>query len=74
MTKFPILSDKKVVAVLLKAGFVEHFKVGGHRMFKHPKTLHKTEVPMHNRDIKRGLLRRIIKQSGLTEEEFLNYL
>jgi len=31
-------------------------------------------VPMHSGDIKRGILREIIKQSGLSVEEFVDFL
>jgi predicted RNA binding protein YcfA (HicA-like mRNA interferase family) len=31
-------------------------------------------VPLHNRDLERGTLHSIIKQAGLTEEEFLGLL
>jgi predicted RNA binding protein YcfA (HicA-like mRNA interferase family) len=70
MSRLPTLNAKQVVLALEKAGFEEHFKVGGHRLFKHPITNMRTEVPMHGGDLKRGLMKKIIKQAGLTEEEF----
>lgn len=37
-------------------------------------TIHQPVIPMHARDIKKGTLRAIIRQAGLTVEEFLDLL
>ena len=75
--KLPILKPREVIAALLRAGFVEYKKGAStsHRYFYHPVLGHTTQVPVHKgRDIKPGTLRAIIRQAGLTVQEFLRLL
>jgi len=62
---------KEVLRKLLKAGFVEKRQSGSHKILKHPDG-RQTYVAMHTKDIPTGTFRNILKQSGLTEEEFKN--
>lgn len=55
---------------LKKAGFLELEQRGSHLAFWHPETKRQTTVPMHSGDIKRGLMKQILKQAGLSEAEF----
>jgi predicted RNA binding protein YcfA (HicA-like mRNA interferase family) len=59
---------------LERAGFFHHHTRGSHYHFKHPDRPRLVPVPYHARDIKRGLLRTIIRQAGMTVEEFLDLL
>jgi len=45
---------------------------GSHKLYL--KENLKVIIPWHNKDLKKGTLRHIIKQTGLTLEEFLKYL
>ncbi len=76
MNRLPTLTPREVVSALKRAGFVEaHTRArGSHAFLWHPGTKSSTTVAMHARDIPRPTLRAIIKQAGLTEEEFLSYL
>ena len=74
--KLPVLKPKQVVAALLRAGFYIH-----HQRGSHARLLHRTNpelrvtVPIHNKDLPPSLLKhRILKQAGLSEEEFLKFL
>jgi predicted RNA binding protein YcfA (HicA-like mRNA interferase family) len=60
--------------VLERAGFTHSHTRGSHYYFKHPDWPRLVAVPHHTRDIKRGLLRSIIKQAGMTVDEFLALL
>ena len=74
MTRLPTLSARKVIQALQKAGFVLVRQRGSHYQMKHPaKNLH-TTVPVHGDDVKRALLKLILKQAALTEEEFQELL
>jgi len=55
----------------LKAGFIEKRQSGSHKILRHPDG-RQTYVSMHTKDIPIGTFRNILKQSGLTEEEFKN--
>ena len=64
----------KVIKALSKLGFKIVRKHGSHVVLKHPDG-RLTVVPVHAREeIGTGLLNKIIKDTGLTKEEFLELL
>jgi mRNA interferase HicA len=71
--RLPTLKPREVVRVLKRAGFIETRQTGSHLMLRHPVTKKTIPVPMHARDIKRGLLMSIIKQANLSQQEFLEF-
>jgi len=65
------LTAKQIVKALKQAGFVEHRQNRtSHLLLVHPERKLRTVVPMHHGDLPRGTVRAIIRQSGMTEEEF----
>ena len=72
MTRMPALKLKEVIAILEKAGFYIDHTTGSHYIMHHPDYPQRIPVPYHTKDIKRSVLHSIIKQSGLTQEEFLS--
>jgi predicted RNA binding protein YcfA (HicA-like mRNA interferase family) len=73
--ELPPLTPKKVIRALERGGFYIHHTTGGHYALRHPTNpAIRVIVPYHTKDLKRSTLRSIIKQSGLTIEEFLNLL
>lgn len=58
----------KMVRYLLKNGFEEVPKGGGHRRFYNPKTKRITEVPMHGKELRPGTQRAILKEAGLEDK------
>ena len=70
MVKLPVLKPKKVVKTLLKFGFETKRQTGSHIRLIHPDG-RATTVAMHDRDLPKGTLKAILKQSELTLEEFL---
>ena len=73
--RLPQLSYRKVAKALQRAGLVLDHATGSHHFFIHPRdpTI-LVSVPRHSKDIKRGLLYGIIKDAGLTVEQFLALL
>ena len=71
MTALPVISGREVVKALGRAGFRVIRQRGSHvRLEKRIEDgLIKLTVPLHKR-LKKGTLRRIIKDSGLTVQEF----
>jgi len=55
---------------LERAGFYLVHSKGSHYKFKN-RFGRTTVIPFHKKDIKRGLLKKIIEDTGLTEAEFL---
>ena len=73
--RLPALKPREVIRALERAGFLLHHVTGSHHYFKHPeRPALRVTVPVHAQDLKRGTLAAIIKQAGLTTEEFLKFL
>ncbi len=72
--RLPSLPPQKVVKALKKIGFEKARQTGSHLILANKATKKIIPVPIHNKDIKRGLLMSIIKQAGLSPEEFLKLL
>lgn len=62
---------KEVVAILKKLGFVEKRQTGSHKIMHHGDKNKIIPVPIHTKDIKKGLMKSIIKEAQSSEEEFL---
>ncbi|MFH1071799.1 MAG: type II toxin-antitoxin system HicA family toxin [Nanoarchaeota archaeon] len=69
--KLPIISGLEVIKRLKKAGFVATRQKGSHvRLEKYSRGSYiKLTVPLHD-EMKKGTLSRIIKDAGLSLEEF----
>jgi predicted RNA binding protein YcfA (HicA-like mRNA interferase family) len=76
MTKLPSLRAGDVLRALERAGFVVVRVSGSHHRLIHPDDQRRqTTVPVHKgRDLPRPLLHAILKQTGLTVEEFVDLL
>ena len=72
MPKLPVLKPKEVVKILERAGFLFERQNGSHRIFS--KDYFIVTVPIHNKDLKKGTLKHIVKQSGFTVEDFIKFL
>ena len=72
MPKLPALKPRQVTRILEKAGFSFERQKGSHKIYI--KREIGITVPIHNKDLRKGTLRNIIRQSGLTLEEFLDLI
>lgn len=72
----PAMNARQVLAALRRAGFVVDRISGSHHMLVHVSDARRTvTVPAHGaQSIKTGTLRGIIRQAGLTVEEFRGLL
>jgi predicted RNA binding protein YcfA (HicA-like mRNA interferase family) len=62
---------REVLARLQRAGFAVRRQSGSHVVLRHSDG-RQTYVAMHTSDVPVGTFRAILKQAGLTEEEFKN--
>ena len=62
---------REVLARLQRAGFIIKRQSGSHAVLRHADG-RQTYVSMHPGDIPTGTFRSILKQSGLTEDQFRN--
>jgi predicted RNA binding protein YcfA (HicA-like mRNA interferase family) len=70
----PQVAGAEAVRALQRAGFEPHHRKGSHVTMKQAAEPHRRVViPMHD-PIRRGTLRAIIRDAGLTVEEFVNLL
>jgi len=75
MSRLPALSSRKVIQALQRGGFYIDHATGGHYRLKHRQDPTRSAVvPFHTSDIKRPLLRAILKQARLSDAEFLALL
>ncbi len=74
MTKLPVISAKKAIAVLERIGYKVDHQTGSHiilRNYKYP--YRRLTIPNH-KSLAKGTLRGIIKQAGLTKDEFADLI
>jgi predicted RNA binding protein YcfA (HicA-like mRNA interferase family) len=62
-------SAREVLAKLIRAGFVEVRQTGSHKVLRHTDG-RQTYVAMHPGTLPTGTFRKILKQAGLSEEQF----
>jgi predicted RNA binding protein YcfA (HicA-like mRNA interferase family) len=63
-----LLSSKDIIAVLMAHGFIKTSQKGSHQ--KYSRGNHVVIVPSPKKEIPIGTLQSIIKQAGLTKEDF----
>lgn len=68
-----MLSGREVVVALAKTGFYVRRQRGSHIVLRCDEPLAQTVVPDH-RELDAGTLRAIIRQAGLSVDEFLKLL
>ena len=72
--KLPVVSGIDVVKALARAGYELDHQTGSHMILRRKEPPHlRITVPNH-REIAKGTLRAIIRDSGLTIEEFVRLL
>lgn len=69
----PVISSRECIAALEKVGFYITRQRGSHIMLRRDDPPSKTVVPNH-RELRKGTLRSIIRDAGLTVEEFVDLL
>jgi len=57
-----------------RAGFILDHSTGSHRFFRHASRHGIVTVPFHRKDLKRGTLKSIIDQAGLSTDEFIRLI
>ena len=73
--KLPVITPKKLIRALSRGGFIFQHQSGSHRYYIHPDRSTKVvTVPYHNKDLKKGTLKSILRQADLTVEELTELL
>ena len=72
--ELPVLKPRQAVVALEKAGFEVRRQTGSHVIMYKSGIRHPISIPQHPGDLPKGTLRAIIRQAGLTVEQFLGFL
>jgi predicted RNA binding protein YcfA (HicA-like mRNA interferase family) len=73
MTKLPVTSGSDCVKALTKFGFSTKRREGSHIILRRDAPFAQVVVPDH-KELDRGTLRAIIRQAGLSVDEFIRAL
>jgi predicted RNA binding protein YcfA (HicA-like mRNA interferase family) len=68
MSRLPVCSGQDAIRVFEKVGYQVDHQTGSHIILRHP-LMRRLTVPNH-RELARGTLRALIREAGLTKEEF----
>jgi predicted RNA binding protein YcfA (HicA-like mRNA interferase family) len=72
MVRLPILKAQEIIKALEQVGFEAVHQRGGHIRLKHPDG-RATSIPVHpGEDIDRWLLKKILRDTKISTEEFLH--
>ncbi len=70
MSHLPQVSGKQIVSALLKIGYDVDRQKGSHIILRQIEPPHRRIVVPDHKEIAKGTLRAIIRETGLTVEEF----
>jgi predicted RNA binding protein YcfA (HicA-like mRNA interferase family) len=68
MSRLPVCSGQDAVRVFSKIGYQVDHQTGSHLILRHP-TMRRLTVPNH-RELAKGTLRALIREAGLTKDQF----
>jgi predicted RNA binding protein YcfA (HicA-like mRNA interferase family) len=74
MPETPRVTPREMVRALERAGFVPDRQKGSHLTLLHADSRRRSVVSMHGRTMKVGTIHAILRQAGLTVEEFIELL
>ena len=74
MTKLPVISGKQATKAFCKLGYAVDHQTGSHIVLRHSDPQHRRlTIPNHD-ELAKGTLRSLIREAGITKEEFVALL
>jgi predicted RNA binding protein YcfA (HicA-like mRNA interferase family) len=74
VTKLPVVSAREAIAAFCRAGYAVDHQTGSHVILRHLDPPHRRlSVPDH-KELAKGTLRALIRDAGLTVEQFVALL
>lgn len=70
MPRFPVITARKLIKILKKAGFIEYHQVGSHLQLKHSDGRRTTVSNHPSHEIGRKTLKSILNDMRISPEEF----
>ena len=74
MPKLPIISGLKTIKALAKIGYEIDHQTGSHIILRNKEEPHRRLTVPNHKELAKGTLRAIIREAGLTVEEFMRLL
>jgi len=74
LSKLPSISGSKAVRAFERLGYKVDRQRGSHIILRHPESPHRRLVVPNHQSVARGTLRALIREAGLTVEEFRDAL
>jgi len=71
VTRLPIVNARTMEKMLLELGFITIRRKGSHVFYRHPDGRTSTLPHHRGRDLPRSLLYEILREIGMTPEEFI---
>ena len=71
MPKLPVLSGQKVIKAMSKLRYILDHQTGSHVILRHKDPPHRRLTIPNHEELSKGTLRAIIRQAGMTREEFM---
>ncbi len=72
MSRLPVCSGQDAIRAFEKLGYRIDHQTGSHIILRHA-SMRRLTVPNH-RELAKGTLRALIREAGLTKDEFVNLL
>jgi predicted RNA binding protein YcfA (HicA-like mRNA interferase family) len=74
VTRLPVVSGREVVRALSRIGYRLDHQTGSHLILRHDDPPYRRLTVPDHRELAKGTLRGLIRQAGLTVEEFARLL
>jgi predicted RNA binding protein YcfA (HicA-like mRNA interferase family) len=74
LRKLPQVNARELTSALMRAGFEVHGGRSGHLGLRNSVTGRRTVIPQHAGTMDPHLVRTILKQAGISEDEFITLL
>jgi predicted RNA binding protein YcfA (HicA-like mRNA interferase family) len=70
VTRLPVVSGREAVTAFAKIGYLEDRQTGSHIVLRHQNPPYRRLTVPDHRELAKGTLRSLIREAGLTVEEF----
>jgi predicted RNA binding protein YcfA (HicA-like mRNA interferase family) len=74
LSKLPLLSGREICKILKKIGYLADHQTGSHIILRHVDPPHRRLTVPDHKEIAKGTMRSIIRQAGLTVNEFIKLI
>ncbi len=74
MSELPLISGREIVKALKKIGYEEDRQRGSHIVLRQLKYPHRRVIVPDHKEVAKGTIRAVIREAGITVDEFKNLL